>query len=97
MIKVIKLARSKPASTEQAHLYFDMIWKYDHMKRGEAYAWLAQMLQVDEPKAHMRGMPHEQCLEVIFWSVQLLNDMRRLDMDFGLDSKHPHFEIQGNK
>lgn len=88
------LARKKPASTEQAHRFFDMIWQKNHMSREEAYAWLATRLGVEEPEAHMRGMPHEQCLNVVHWSIQLLNDMRRLDMDFGADPPHPFFEIQ---
>lgn len=31
-------------------------------------------------------------LPAVDWSKMILNDLRRLDMDFGVDAKRPHYE-----
>lgn len=78
---------------EQAHFYFDKIWQHRYAERNEAYQHLANWLGVEEPKAHMANMDANQCKKVIEFSVQMLNDMRRLDLDFGAEIKHPYYEL----
>jgi hypothetical protein len=92
--ETVVVAKKKPAATEQAHKYFDMLWKHGHMKREEAYAWLAKQLGVPEPDAHMRGMPAERCAEVVEICVQILNDLRRFELDFGQPEPHPYIDLR---
>jgi len=47
-----------------AHKSFDLLWKFGHMTRSEAYAWLAKVMH-QVPSAHMINFNEEQCLEVI--------------------------------
>ena len=68
----------------QGHKYFDMIWRDTKvMTREQAYQWLASMLGVDN--AHFSKLDNAQCKEAVYFSKQLLNDLRRLDMDFGVE------------
>jgi hypothetical protein len=77
----------------QAHLYFDKLWQLGYIERREAYDWLSKRLGLPEPKAHMRFMDEDQCREVIRVCVQQLNDLRRLDLDFGDPIKHPYYYL----
>lgn len=78
---------------DQAHLYFDKLWQYQYITRDKAYAWMAEQLGVEEPKAHMRTMDEPTCKKVIEISIMILNDMRRLDLDFDAPIKHPYYEL----
>lgn len=92
-VEVVKLKKSLLKLKDQAHLYFDKIWQLKYMERNEAYEWLAGWLGVAEPESHMSTMDTKRCKDVIEASIQLLNDMRRLDLDFGADIKHPYYEL----
>jgi hypothetical protein len=66
----------------EAHKYFDSIWKEGEMKRKEAYLWLSQMLNIPEEYTHIGMFNLKTCKEVIFYSLQLIQDMKQIDKDF---------------
>ncbi len=78
---------------DQAHFYFDKLWRLKYIERNEAYIKLAEWLGVPEPEAHMSKMSISECKKVIEYSIMLLNDIRRLDLDFGDEIKHPYYEL----
>jgi hypothetical protein len=82
---------------DQAHQFFDKIWRFGYISRDEAYQHLASWLGVAEPEAHMSVMDNKRCKEVIEFSVQRLNDLRRLDLDWGDEIKHPYYELLNKK
>lgn len=82
-----------PNLKEQAHHFFDMLWKLKYCTRDEAYLHLAEWLGVSEQAAHMAAMNAEQCKQVIIFSIQKLNDFRRLDLDFNDPIQHPYYEL----
>lgn len=80
----VKVRRSSTISVlrDQGHKYFDMIWR--HLKiaeRNQLYVYLSEYLNVPEPKAHFTFLNASQCIEAIEFSIQHINDDRRLDMD----------------
>lgn len=79
---------------KQAHLYFDMTWdgKTGVMARTEAYGWLSALLGISKDETHIGMFTEKQCEDTIYFSKQLLNDMRRLDMDFGAEPKTPYYD-----
>lgn len=91
--KVVYLATSLRELKDQAHKYFDQLWKFKYLTREEAYVWLAQQLGVPEPQAHMAKMNEEMCKQVVENAIMILNDMRRLDLDFDAPIKHPYYEL----
>jgi hypothetical protein len=90
---VVKFKTNLPKLKDQAHFYFDQIWELNYLTRAEAYQWLSEQLGVPEPEAHMRNMSAENCKKVIESSIMILNDMRRLDMDFGVKPQHPYYQL----
>lgn len=78
---------------DQAHQYFDMIWKVGHLERSEAYKHMAEWFSVAEPEVHMRNATPQMCKDIIYRSIQLLNDIRRLDLDWNDPIKTPYFEL----
>lgn len=91
--EVVRFHNSLFMLKDQAHKYFDQLWQFNYCTRAEAYQHLANWLGVEEPQAHMRVMKEEQCRKVIEWSIMMLNDMRRLDLDFGAPIRHPYYEL----
>lgn len=92
--KIVRLEKSLTRLKDQAHKYFDMLWKYKYISRSEAYEWLSQQLGVEEPKAHMSKMDKDMCKKVVENAIMLLNDMRRLDLDFDAPINHPYYELE---
>ena len=92
-VESIKLKTTLKSLKDQTHTYFDKIWELKYLTREEAYTWLAQYLNVTEPQAHMSTMDAHTCKQVIIGSIQILNDMRRLDLDFGVPLMHPYYQI----
>lgn len=90
---VVVVKFKKKDLKDQAHTYFDKIWLFGYATRNEAYQHLADWLGVEEPKAHMTTMNDDECKKVIEFSIQMLNDMRRLDLDFGAPINHPYYEL----
>lgn len=76
---------------KEAHKYFDIIWQEKHEKRNKVYYYLSLHLKIPQKYTHIGYFSEKTCLEVINWSKMVLNDMRRLDMDFGVDVKRPHY------
>lgn len=76
----------------EAHKYFDVIWKEGHEERGEVYKHLANHLKLPVEYCHIGMFSVKTCQKVVDWSKMILNDLRRLDMDFGQDVKRPHYE-----
>lgn len=77
----------------EAHKYFDMIWQEKHISRGELYGYLSEWLNLPPEYTHMGMFGLKTLKEVVYFSKQKLNDLRRLDMDFGIDVKRPHYDL----
>ena len=45
----------------QVHAAFDAIWKNNHMRRTDAYKWLADKLEVEARFSHIGMMSEELC------------------------------------
>ncbi len=79
---------------QKGHFYFDKIWNAAGlMTREECYQWLADKLGVKEFQSHFKNLNNEQCAEAIYYCQQLLNDNRRLDLDFGTEPITPLYDI----
>lgn len=78
---------------KEAHLYFDVIWKEGHFKRKDAYRWLSVHLGIPKTYTHIGHFSEETLKKVIYLSKQFLNDMRRADIDNGIDVKRPHYDL----
>lgn len=57
----------------KAHNCFDDIWKDGHMKRGEAYSWLADKLGIKKSDCHIGMFSVEQCESVAYHSCGYIN------------------------
>lgn len=44
-----------------AHTVFDRLWKNRYMHRGEAYAWMAREMGLEESEAHIGRFDMNQC------------------------------------
>jgi len=78
---------------KEAHLYFDKLWKDCGENRSEVYGHLGDHLQLDPEHTHIGMFGIDTCKKVINWSKQKLNDLRRLDLDFGVEVDRPHYDI----
>jgi hypothetical protein len=78
---------------KEAHKYFDMIWKLKIMTRKEAYDWLSNILSVPRQFTHIGMFSIKTCKDVVYFSKQLMNDNRRLDLDFGAEPVTQYFEL----
>ena len=67
------------------------------MTREECYQWLANKLGIEEYKAHIKHLNKEQCIEAIYFCQQLLNDNRRIDLDFGTEPITPHYKLKNKR
>ena len=84
-------------SKDIGHFYFDKIWRdYKAFSRDEAYEWLANMLNVSVSDAHFGNLKKTLYPNAIYYCQQLLNDLRRLDLDFGEEPITPHYDIEQN-
>jgi len=77
----------------EAHLYFDKIWKTKQMKRHDAYKWLSDKLNIPKEYTHIGMFSIKTCKDVVYYSKQLLNDLRRLELDFGQEPKTQYYEL----
>lgn len=76
---------------KEAHLYFDKIWKLKCLTRTEAYNWLSEQLGIPLEYTHIGMFSEKTCKNVIEISKMILNDNRRLDMDFGVEPITEYF------
>jgi len=93
-VQVVRLQKNLYNLKDQAHKYFDQLWQHKYLTRQQAYDWLAQQLGVPEPQAHMSTMDIEMCKQVVENAIMVLNDMRRLDLDWGDPIKHPYYQLE---
>lgn len=77
---------------KEAHAYFDVIWKEKNLTRVEAYKWLSENLNLPSEYTHIGMFSVKTCIEVVDLSKMILNDLRRLDLDFGAEVNRPHYE-----
>ena len=70
---------------DEAHEYFDKIWRFKLMKRTEAYTWLSSVLELPEEYTHIGMFSEKTCRQVIYVSKQLLQK-------YGIESKTPYCE-----
>lgn len=50
---------------KEAHAAFDPLWKSEKMKRGEAYKWLADKLDIDRYRCHISWFDVAYCKKVV--------------------------------
>ena len=78
----------------KGHFYFDKIWRDAKiMTIDEAYVWLSNKLQISIEETHFSLMDNERCSEAIWFCQQLLNDNRRIDLDFGCEPITPFYVL----
>ena len=53
---------------------------------------VANHLNIPVEYCHIGMFSVNTCIKVVDWSKMILNDLRRLDMDFGIDVKRQHYE-----
>lgn len=78
---------------KEAHKYFDMIWKNKNLTRQEAYTWLSQQLNLQREQTHIGMFNIQQCKDTVYFSKQILNDLRRCDLDFNATPQTPYFKL----
>jgi hypothetical protein len=66
-----------------AHKEFDKIWKSNQCTRREAYSWLGQTLGLSPEQTHIGMFTLKQCADTVFYSSQLIQDLKQLGKDFG--------------
>lgn len=76
---------------KRTHAFFDKIWP-QHMSRSKAYTWLRNYLEIPHDRCHIGMFTEKQCTDAIEGCRQFLNDMRRLDMDFGDKNPPPYIQ-----
>ena len=50
---------------KKAHASFDPLWKDGKMKRTEAYAWMAEAMDLPTEKAHIAMFDVDKCFKLI--------------------------------
>lgn len=79
---------------DKGHFYFDKLWREAKiLTREECYRWLAEQLGVSKENAHFSRLDAVQCAEAISLCQQLLNDNRRMDLDFGCEPITPFYAL----
>ena len=58
---------------KEAHLYFDVIWKNNHLSRKDAYKMLSEKLGIDVNLTHIGMFDVEQCKKVVQISKEYLS------------------------
>ena len=76
---------------DAGHYFFDKLWHVHGMDRDWCYWWLGQRLNLTEEQAHFFLMNDYNVRWAIYYCRQLLNDLRRLDQDWGDDPKTPFY------
>ncbi len=60
----------------EAHRFFDPLWKYGEMTRGDAYFWLSFRTGIPPCRCHMRFMNREELRQTILICRSTLNYFR---------------------
>ncbi|MBY8279756.1 DUF3268 family zinc-finger domain-containing protein [Vibrio fluvialis] len=58
-----------------AHCAFDRLWNEGHMKRGEAYKWLAEQLGIQQEECHIGMFDRVTCRKVVEISNQRFTEI----------------------
>ena len=58
----------------RAHSAFDLLWKCRHMRRQQAYAWLAEKLDIPTEQCHIGMFDVDMCQKVIDVSLKFLRE-----------------------
>ena len=69
---------------KEAHKYFDLLWQEKHVSRKEAYQRLSEYLNIPKEYTHIGMFGVATCQKVVEWSKMIINDLRRLDKDYGV-------------
>jgi hypothetical protein len=85
--------RNFPNYKDMGHYYFDKLWTTKLLSRKDAYVWLSEEMEIPLNKTHFRMFNDKQCLMAVKICQELLNDLRRLDLDFGVTPLTPQYII----
>lgn len=77
----------------EAHRQFDPLWKCGLMNRHQAYAWLADMLQIPLDECHIGMFSPDMCRKVINICRRQSNpELRKYRLDhYGYEDDRPMF------
>ena len=79
---------------EKTEFYFDKLWRdAKFFGRIEGYVWLSNELKLTSKQAHINHLTNEQCDTATKLCQQILNDLRRIDLDLGVEPETPYYEI----
>lgn len=66
------------AAKKRAHAQFDPIWKFGFMRRGAAYAWLAERLGIKKSQCHIGMFDESMCdMAAGFSRAYILKKMKK--------------------
>ena len=68
--------RQLRALRNEAHHYFDQLYKRGHMSKEDAYQWLASILAAPMGQAHIGLLGEYYCRQVIEESKKVLNSRK---------------------
>ena len=69
------LADAKTRKARQdAHTVFDSLWTGKNMRRKDAYAWLAEQMDMDVDDCHIGAFDFKQCEQVIRIVMERLSE-----------------------
>ncbi len=66
------------AAKEEAHEWFDLLWKDKLMSRKRAYAWLSKQMGIPEECTHIGMMGVDSCRRVVEIVKRLTGGFKRL-------------------
>lgn len=69
---------------KEAHKYFDILWKDKHCTRNDAYKHMANFLKIPIEYMHIGMMNIKSCKDIVFYSKQIIQDLKQIDKDFGI-------------
>ena len=72
--------RELRALRNEAHHYFDQLYKMGHMSKEDAYQWLASILAAPMGQAHIGLLGEYYCRLVIEESKKVLNSRNQEDI-----------------
>lgn len=72
--------RELRALRNEAHHYFDQLYKKGHMSKEDAYQWLASILAAPMGQAHIGLLGEYYCRQVIEESKKVLNSRNQEDI-----------------
>lgn len=80
----------------EAHAVFDILWRNKHMKRSEAYQWLAEKLSIPVEKCHIGSSDVKTCALITELSKIKLASLKRKMIDKRLVKLWDHLKTSKN-